>query len=225
MLELARHKGASFFFASTSEVYGDPEVHPQPETYWGRVNSIGPRSVYDEAKRYAEALVSEYQRSRGVSTRLIRIFNTYGPRMDPSDGRVVSNLICQALRHEPLTIYGQGTQTRSFQYVDDLIEGIVRLAGVSYSKPVNLGNPEEYTMLQLAGLIRELTGSRSELLFEELPEDDPKQRKPDIQLAERLLGWRPRVSVREGLTRTIAYFVTERETSKQEELVPGGRAR
>ena len=196
LLELAVQKRAAFFLASTSEVYGDPLVHPQPETYWGNVNSVGPRSVYDEAKRYAEAMTMAYARSRGVDVRVIRIFNTYGPRMDSEDGRVVTNFIAQALRGEPLTIYGDGSQTRSFQYVDDLVEGIVRLMATPYQRPVNLGNPEEYTVLELAQLVQGLTGTRAPLEFHELPEDDPKQRRPDIALARRLLDWEPRVKRR-----------------------------
>jgi dTDP-glucose 4,6-dehydratase len=208
LLELARTKGASFFLASTSEVYGDPEVHPQPESYWGRVNPIGPRSVYDESKRYAEALVTQF-RSQSLDTRIARIFNTSGPRLDPEDGRVVSNFLCQALRGEPLTIYGDGTQTRSFQYIDDLIEGIVRLMGVDYSEPVNIGNPGEFTVLELAQLVREVTGSASPIVHGSLPEDDPRQRRPDITLAQRLLGWSPRVPLREGLALMSAFFVKE----------------
>jgi dTDP-glucose 4,6-dehydratase len=206
LLDLARARGAAFFLASTSEVYGDPLVHPQPEGYWGHVNPIGPRSVYDEAKRYAEALTLAYHRTHELPVRIVRIFNTYGPAMDPDDGRVVSNFITQALRGEALTVYGDGSQTRSFQYVDDLVEGIVRLMGVDYSEPVNLGNPEEFTMLELAELVRELTGSKAGLEFRPLPQDDPKQRRPDIRLARELLGWEPRVPVREGLRRTITYF-------------------
>ncbi|GIW26060.1 UDP-glucuronic acid decarboxylase family protein [Meiothermus sp.] len=206
LLELALAKGAKFFLASTSEVYGDPLVHPQPETYWGNVNPIGPRAIYDEAKRYAETLTVAYQQAQGVSTRIIRIFNTYGPRMDAEDGRVVTNFINQALRGQPLTIYGDGSQTRSFQYVDDLIEGIRRLMEVEYHLPVNLGNPEEYTMLELAQLIQELVGSKLPLVYQPLPQDDPRQRRPDISRAKALLGWEPRVPVREGLARTIAYF-------------------
>jgi len=209
LLDLALGKGARFFLASTSEVYGDPLVHPQPEGYWGHVNPIGPRSVYDEAKRYAEALTLAYHRTHELPVRIVRIFNTYGPAMDPDDGRVVSNFITQALRGEALTVYGDGSQTRSFQYVDDLVEGIVRLMGVDYSEPVNLGNPEEFTMLELAELVRELTGSKAGLEFRPLPQDDPKQRRPDIRLARELLGWEPRVPVREGLRRTIAYFKGE----------------
>ncbi len=206
LLDLARAKGAAFFLASTSEVYGDPLVHPQPETYWGNVNPIGPRSIYDEGKRYAEALTLAYHRAYGVPVRIVRIFNTYGPAMDPEDGRVVSSFIVQALRGEPLTVFGDGSQTRSFCYVDDLIEGIRRLMGVDYPYPVNLGNPEEYRVLDLAQLVKELTGSPSSITFLPLPEDDPKQRRPDITLARKLLGWEPKVPVREGLSRTIAYF-------------------
>jgi nucleoside-diphosphate-sugar epimerase len=206
LLDLARARGAAFFLASTSEVYGDPLVHPQPETYWGNVNPIGPRSIYDESKRYAETLTLAYHRAYGVPVRIIRIFNTYGPRMDPEDGRVVTNFIAQALRGKPLTIYGDGSQTRSFQYIDDLVEGIVRLMKVDYSEPVNLGNPEEYTMIELARLVQELLGTSLSIVHEPLPQDDPKQRRPDIRLARELLGWEPKVPVREGLLRTIAYF-------------------
>jgi nucleoside-diphosphate-sugar epimerase len=206
LLELCVAKNAAFFLASTSEVYGDPSVHPQPETYWGNVNPIGPRSIYDEAKRYAEALTTAYHGARGVDVRIIRIFNTYGPRMDALDGRVVTNFINQALEGKALTIYGAGQQTRSFQYVDDLIEGIRRLMGVSFHSPVNLGNPEEYTMLELATLVQELNGTDLPLVFEPLPSDDPKQRKPDITQARALLGWEPKVPVRAGLSRTIQYF-------------------
>jgi nucleoside-diphosphate-sugar epimerase len=209
LLELARRKGAAFFLASTSEIYGDPLVHPQNESYWGNVNSAGPRSVYDEAKRYAEAMTTAYASTFGLDVRIIRIFNTYGPRMDPNDGRVVTNLLTQALRGEPLTIYGDGSQTRSFQYVDDLVEGIVRLMAVDYRRPVNLGNPEEFTILNLAELVRELTGIASPSDFRPLPTDDPKQRCPDISLAARLLDWHPRISVRDGLRRTIEYFRLE----------------
>lgn len=206
LLELAKVRGCPIFQASTSEVYGDPEVHPQPESYWGNVNPIGPRACYDEGKRMAETLFFEYHRQHGVPIRVGRIFNTYGPRMDPHDGRVVSNLIVQALRGEPLTIYGDGTQTRSFCYVEDLIEAILRFVRSSHTGPMNLGNPEEYTVLQLAHLVQELTGSRSEIVFAKLPKDDPKQRRPVITQAEQLLGWHPRVPVREGLKKTIAYF-------------------
>ncbi|MCS7068361.1 MAG: SDR family oxidoreductase [Meiothermus sp.] len=206
LLDLSVEKGARFFLASTSEVYGDPLVHPQSEAYWGNVNPVGPRAIYDESKRYAETLTLAYHQARGVSTRIIRIFNTYGPRMDAEDGRVVTNFINQALRGQPLTIYGDGSQTRSFQYVDDLIEGIRRLMEVEYPQPVNLGNPEEYTMLQLAELIQELVGSKTPLVHKPLPQDDPRQRRPDISRAKTLLGWEPQVPVREGLSRTIAYF-------------------
>jgi len=209
LLQLASLKNAQFLFASTSEIYGDPLLHPQPETYWGNVNSIGPRSVYDEAKRFGEAITMSFHRSQGLSTRLIRIFNTYGPRMDPYDGRVVSNMIRQALEGEPLTIYGSGNQTRSFQYVDDLVEGIWRLLDVQHHGPVNLGNPEEFTILELAQMVRELTRSNVPFQFEALPEDDPRQRKPDIAVARGLLGWEPRIAVREGLFRTVGHFRTE----------------
>jgi nucleoside-diphosphate-sugar epimerase len=209
LLELARNRGAQFLFASTSEIYGDPLIHPQPETYWGNVNTVGPRSVYDEAKRFAEALVMNYHREFGLSTRLIRIFNTYGPNMDPDDGRVVSNLICQTLRGEPITIYGDGQQTRSFQFVDDLIEGIFRLVQTPCHEPVNLGNPHEYTILQLARLIQEESGLFSDMIYRPLPQDDPRQRQPDIGRARALLGWEPRVDVRAGLRKTIAYFQSE----------------
>lgn len=205
-LELARSKRARFFLASTSEVYGDPEVHPQPESYWGHVNAIGPRSVYDEAKRYAEALTMAYHRAHGVETRIVRIFNTYGPRMRPRDGRVVSNFIGQALREEPLTVYGDGSQTRSFCYVDDEIEGIYALFMKGDHLPTNIGNPEEYSVGQLATMVKEITGSAAPIEYRPLPEDDPKQRKPDITRARTMLGWEPKVAVREGLRRTIAYF-------------------
>ena len=206
LLELARAKGAQFFLASTSEVYGDPDVHPQPESYWGYVSSVGPRSVYDEAKRYAEAMTMSYQRSGHVSVRVIRIFNTFGPRMDPEDGRVVTNFVMQALEGRALTVYGDGSQTRSLQYVDDLVEGVIRMMGADWSGPVNLGNPEEYTVGQIAELITELTGSQSPVVYEPLPQDDPRQRKPDIALAQQRLGWAPKVSARDGLLRTIEYF-------------------
>ena len=206
LLDLARRTGAAFFLASTSEVYGDPIVHPQPESYWGNVNSIGPRSVYDEAKRYAEAITFAYRRAHDVDTRVIRIFNTYGPWMDPFDGRVVTNFIRQALAGEPLTAYGTGQQTRSFQYVDDLVEGIVRYLGVPHPGPVNLGNPDEFTMLELAERVLELTGSDSRIAYEPLPVDDPRQRCPDIALARRLLDWEPRVALADGLSRTIAFM-------------------
>ena len=206
LLELARSHGAKFFLASTSECYGDPEIHPQPESYWGNVNPIGPRSVYDEAKRYAEAFTALYGRDFGVSIRHIRIFNTYGPRMDPDDGRIVTNFINQALRGQDLTIFGDGLQTRSFQYVDDLVEGIVRLMGVEYHGPVNLGNPEEYTVLQFAELVNEAMGGHHNIVFHPLPKDDPKRRRPDNSLAKSLLDWEPKVPVQEGVSRTIEYF-------------------
>ncbi|MGD2153656.1 MAG: SDR family oxidoreductase [Gemmatimonadales bacterium] len=205
-LGLAKAKGARFLLASTSEVYGDPAIHPQPESYWGNVNPVGPRGVYDEAKRFAEALTMAYHRYHGVDTRIVRIFNTYGPRMRAHDGRVVSNFIVQALQGEPLTVYGDGSQTRSFCYVDDLIEGIYRLFNADCSDPVNIGNPAELTVSQLAELVVELTGSSGGVVYEPLPEDDPKVRQPDIALARQLLGWEPRIEVREGLRRTVEYF-------------------
>jgi dTDP-glucose 4,6-dehydratase len=205
-LELALAKGARFLLASTSEVYGDPQIHPQHEGYWGHVNPVGPRSVYDEAKRFAEALTMAYRRARGVDTRIVRIFNTYGPRMRPNDGRVVSNLIVQALREEPLTIYGDGSQTRSFCYVTDLVEGIYRVFHYGNGEPVNLGNPTEFTIHELARLVLELTGSSSAIEDRPLPADDPRVRRPDISRARELLGWEPKVALREGLERTIPYF-------------------
>lgn len=205
-LELARAHRARFFLASTSEVYGDPTVSPQPETYWGYVNSVGERSMYDEAKRFAEAMTMTYHRSYGVDTRIVRIFNTYGPRMRPRDGRVVSNFIVQALLGEPLTIYGNGRQTRSFCYVSDLVEGIYRLYQGPRADPTNIGNPGEFTMMQLAELVLELTGSVSGIVHQPLPADDPRQRKPDIGVARSVLGWTPQVDLRDGLLRTIAYF-------------------
>ncbi|MEI9900599.1 MAG: UDP-glucuronic acid decarboxylase family protein [Hyphomicrobium sp.] len=205
LLDLAKRKGAKFFLASTSEVYGDPAVHPQPEGYWGNVNPIGARSVYDEGKRYAEAITGCYGRA-GLPVRIIRIFNTYGPRMDPADGRIVTNFITQALANEPLTLYGNGEQTRSLQYVDDLVEGITRLMRVNYSMPVNLGNREEYTVAQIAHLIRELTGSSSPFVHEPLPEDDPRQRRPDSTLARQLLDWEAKIPARVGLMRTIEHY-------------------
>lgn len=206
MLLLAERYRAGFLHASTSECYGDPLVHPQTEDYWGHVNPVGPRSVYDEAKRYAEALVMAYHRNRSVNTHLVRIFNTYGPRLHPSDGRVISNFMMQALRGEPLTIYGDGKQTRSFCFVDDLIEGIVRLARSDEHMPVNLGNPAEFTILECAQAILEVTGSKSELRFEPLPQDDPVRRRPDIAKARMLLGWEPQVQLKEGLARSLNYF-------------------
>jgi len=205
-LELARQKNARFFIASTSEVYEAPAVHPQKESYWGNVNSIGPRSVYDEAKRYAEAVTMAYHRHHGVDTRIVRIFNTYGPRMRPHDGRVVSNFIVQALTGEPLSIYGDGSQTRSFCYVDDEVEGIYRLFMKGDAQPTNIGNPDEYTVQQLADIVLELTGSSSTITRQPLPADDPKLRRPDITRARTMLGWEPKVPVREGVARTIEYF-------------------
>ncbi len=205
-LGLARAKGARFLLASTSEVYGDPLVHPQPESYWGNVNPVGPRGVYDEAKRFAEAMTMAYHRFHGLHTRIIRIFNTYGPRMRANDGRVVSNFIVQALRGEPLTVYGDGSQTRSFCYVDDLVEGIVRVFERGSPEPTNLGNPAEYSVRQLADRVLALTGSRSPLVERPLPTDDPRVRRPDITRARELLGWAPGVALDEGLQRTIAYF-------------------
>jgi dTDP-glucose 4,6-dehydratase len=212
-LGLAKAKNARFLLASTSEVYGDPLVHPQPESYWGNVNPVGPRGVYDEAKRFAEAMTMAYHRYHGLDTRIVRIFNTFGPRMRRNDGRVVPAFICQALAGAPLTVFGDGSQTRSFCYVDDLIEGVVRVLFSSIVEPVNLGNPEEMTVLQFAQLIKELTGSPSPIEFRPLPVDDPKVRQPDITKAKVYLGWQPRVSLREGLLRTIEYFRAHREVS------------
>jgi len=205
-LEIAKKYGAGFLQASTSECYGDPEVHPQVETYWGNVNPIGPRSVYDEAKRFSEATVMAYHRYYGVKTRMVRIFNTYGPRLQANDGRVISNLMMQALRGEPLTVYGDGSQTRSFCYVSDLIEGIVRLAKSDEALPVNIGNPTEWTILECAKEIQSLLGPQSSIVFKPLPQDDPKQRKPDITKAKKLLGWEPKVALREGLGLSVDYF-------------------
>jgi dTDP-glucose 4,6-dehydratase len=205
-LGLAKAKGARFFLASTSEVYGDPLVHPQPEGYWGNVNPVGPRGVYDEAKRFAEAITMAYHRFHDVDTRIVRIFNTYGPRMRPRDGRVVSNFIVQALNGEPLTVYGDGSQTRSFCYVSDEVEGIYRLFMSSDSSPTNIGNPIEFTVRQLAEMVLELTGSSAPIVEKPLPEDDPKVRRPDISRARRMLGWEPKVALREGLEQTIRYF-------------------
>ncbi len=205
-LEIAARNGAGYLHASTSECYGDPLEHPQSEDYWGNVNPVGPRSVYDEAKRFSEALVMAYHRQRGVNTHLVRIFNTYGPRLHPSDGRVISNFIMQALRGEPLTIYGSGTQTRSFCYVDDLIEGIIRLSRSTEHYPVNIGNPVEFTILECAQAVLEATGSTSELRFEPLPQDDPTRRCPDITKARVLLGWEPRTPLREGLAKSLDFF-------------------
>jgi dTDP-glucose 4,6-dehydratase len=205
-LEIAAKYNAGFLHASTSECYGDPLVHPQTEDYWGNVNPVGPRSVYDEAKRYAEALVMAYHRSRGVNTHLVRIFNTYGPRLHPSDGRVISNFMMQALRGQPLTVYGDGSQTRSFCYVDDLIEGILRLARSEEHLPVNIGNPDEFTILECAQAVLNATGSRSELRFEPLPQDDPTRRRPNITKARILLGWEPKVNLKDGLAKSLPFF-------------------
>jgi UDP-glucuronate decarboxylase len=211
LLTLARSCGARFFQASTSEVYGDPQVHPQPESYRGAVSTIGPRACYDEGKRVAETLCFDYARQYGLEVKVARIFNTYGPRMNPDDGRVVSNFIVQALRGEDITIYGDGLQTRSFCHVDDLIEGFLALmeSPADLTGPINIGNPGEFTMIELANLVIELTGSKSKLIHLALPEDDPKQRRPDIARARDELGWEPHVPLREGLTRTIAYFEDE----------------
>ena len=205
-LGLARVKAARFLLASTSEVYGDPLVHPQPEDYWGNVNPIGPRGVYDEAKRFAEALTMAYHRSHGVATRIVRIFNTYGPRMRLGDGRVVPNFITQALRGEALTVYGDGSQTRSFCFVDDLVEGIVRLLRSDCVHPVNLGNPHELSVREFAETIIRLTGSASPIAFQPLPVDDPKVRQPDVSAARQILAWEPRIALEDGLSKTIAYF-------------------
>jgi dTDP-glucose 4,6-dehydratase len=205
-LGLAHHKGARFLVASTSEIYGDPAVHPQREEYWGNVNTIGPRGCYDEAKRFAEAMTMAYNREHGVETRIVRIFNTYGPRMRLRDGRVVPAFIGQALTNKPITVFGDGKQTRSFCYVSDLIEGIYRLMMSSYDLPVNIGNPHELTMLEFAEEIIAATGSRSKIIFKPLPQDDPKQRRPDISKAKTLLGWQPKVKLASGLKSTIKYF-------------------
>jgi UDP-glucuronate decarboxylase len=208
MLGLAKRLGATIFQASTSEVYGDPEVHPQPESYWGKVNPIGIRSCYDEGKRCAETLFFDYYRQHNLPIKVARIFNTYGPKMHPNDGRVVSNFVVQALKSEDITIYGEGQQTRSFCYVDDLIEGFIRLMNSpgGFTGPVNLGNPVEFTIKELAERVIELTGSSSKLVFNPLPQDDPKQRQPDIRLAYEELGWKPKVQLDEGLRKTISYF-------------------
>ncbi len=209
MLGLAKRTKAKILQASTSEVYGDPELHPQPESYWGHVNPIGIRSCYDEGKRCAESLFVNYHQQNNVRIKIIRIFNTYGPKMEPDDGRVVSNFIVQALKGENLTIFGNGQQTRSFQYVSDLVDGMVRMMATedSFTGPVNIGNPGEFTMIELANLVIDITGSKSKLVYRPLPQDDPTQRQPDISLAkEKLGGWEPKVPLREGLTRTIAYF-------------------
>lgn len=207
-LGLAKAKGARYLLASTSEVYGDPQVHPQPETYWGNVNPVGPRGVYDEAKRFAEAMTMAYHRYHGIDTRIVRIFNTYGPRMRPSDGRVVSNFIVQALRGDPITLYGDGSQTRSFTYVSDEVEGIYRLFNSTYTEPVNIGNSTEFTVRELAELVLKLTSSSSRFEHRPLPTDDPRVRKPDTTLARRILEWSAQVSLEKGLGHTIPYFRT-----------------
>ena len=212
-LGIAKEHGARFLLASTSEVYGDPLVHPQPESYWGNVNPVGPRGVYDEAKRFAEAITMAYHTYHGVDTRIVRIFNTYGPRMRPGDGRVVSNFLVQALRGEPLTVYGDGSQTRSFCYASDEVEGIFRLFESDHVGPMNIGNPNEFTIAELAEVVLEETGSASPIERRALPADDPKVRQPDIAMAREVLGWEPRISLREGLRKTIPYF---------HELVAGG---
>ncbi len=214
-LGLAKAKRARFLIASTSEVYGDPLEHPQPESYWGHVNPIGPRGVYDEAKRYAEALTMAYHRQQGVDTAIVRIFNTFGPKMRAHDGRAIPTFLRQALSNRPLTVFGDGSQTRSFCYVSDLIRGLIALAESGYHDPVNIGNPDEFTLLELAETVKELTGSSSEIVYEALPVDDPRQRRPDITLAKELLGWSPEVNLREGLRRTI-------EDSGVEILLGGG---
>ena len=205
-LELAKKYSAGFLHASTSECYGDPLEHPQRESYWGNVNPIGPRSVYDEAKRFSEATIMAYHRYHGVRSGMVRIFNTYGPRLQPNDGRVISNLMMQALRGEPLTIYGDGKQTRSFCYVSDLIRGIVLLAKSGEPLPTNIGNPEEWTILECAQTVLKVTGAHSEITFKPMPEDDPKQRRPDISRAQQLLGWQPEVPLEEGLKKSLSYF-------------------
>ncbi len=205
-LGLAKAKNARYLLASTSEVYGDPKVHPQPETYWGNVNPDGPRGVYYEAKRFAEAMTMAYHRYHGVDTRIVRIFNTYGPRMRPNDGRVVSNFIVQALRGEPLTVYGEGSQTRSFCYATDEVHGIEKLFFSDRVEPTNIGNPDEFTIKQLAETVIRLTGSTSKIDYRPLPEDDPKVRRPDITIARKVLGWEPEISLEEGLKKTIPYF-------------------
>ncbi|MEM8963457.1 MAG: UDP-glucuronic acid decarboxylase family protein [Acidobacteriota bacterium] len=205
-LGLAREKKARYLLASTSEVYGDPLIHPQPETYWGNVNPVGPRGVYDEAKRFAEAMAMAYHRVHGVETRIVRIFNTYGPRMRPNDGRVVPAFMQQSITGAPLTVFGDGSQTRSFCYVDDLVEGIIRLLGSDREEPCNIGNPHEMTILEFAERILALTGSKSEIVFKPLPTDDPKTRQPDITVARDVLGWQPGTDLDTGLERTLAYF-------------------
>jgi UDP-glucuronate decarboxylase len=207
MLGLAKRTGATILQASTSEVYGDPQIHPQIESYWGNVNPLGPRSCYDEGKRAAETLFNDYNRIHGVKTKIVRIFNTYGPNMATNDGRVVSNFIIQALKNEDITIYGDGSQTRSFQYIDDLIDGLLKMMDSgSFVGPVNLGNPNEFTMLELAELVIKMTESKSKIIFKPLPQDDPKQRQPDISVARKFLLWKPEIQLETGLEKTIKYF-------------------
>jgi dTDP-glucose 4,6-dehydratase len=220
-LDIARRYRALYLHASTSECYGDPEIHPQPESYWGNVNPIGPRSVYDEAKRFAEATVMAYHRYRGVNTRMARIFNTYGPRLQPSDGRVISNFLMQALRGEDLTIYGDGSQTRSFCYVTDLIDGIVRLAASDEHEPVNIGNPEEWSIADCAREVLAVTGSKSKVRNLALPVDDPSRRRPDITRARTVLGWEPKVQLREGLNLCIPYFTRAVQENVDTQPSPG----
>ncbi|HEX4812671.1 MAG TPA: UDP-glucuronic acid decarboxylase family protein [Nonomuraea sp.] len=221
-LGLAREKGARFVLASTSEVYGDPLEHPQKETYWGNVNPVGPRSVYDEAKRFAESLTTAYRHSRGTDTGIVRIFNTYGPRMRPFDGRAIPTFIRQALTGEPITITGDGSQTRSICYVDDTVSGILAMAGSDFAGPVNIGNPDEVTMLELATMIRGLAGSSSEIVFVDRPADDPKVRRPETALAAERLGWRALIPAEEGLRRTIEWFATELSATQTLERAPAG---
>jgi len=209
MLGLAKATGARFLLASTSEVYGDPQVHPQPESYWGNVNPVGPRGVYDEAKRFAESLTMAYHRTHRMEVRVVRIFNTYGPYLRPADGRAIPNFMVQAMEGEPITVYGDGSQTRSFTYIDDEVDGILRLLDSGWNEPMNIGNPEEYTILDLAEAIIKATGSSSEIVFEPLPTDDPQVRRPDISLARQVLGWEPRVGLAEGLERTAAWYRAE----------------
>jgi dTDP-glucose 4,6-dehydratase len=223
-LGLAKAKGARFLLASTSEVYGDPEVHPQAESYWGNVNPVGPRSIYDEAKRAAEAFVMAYHNAHGLDTRIVRIFNTFGPRMRKNDGRAVPAFVSQALDGKPMTVFGDGSQTRSLCYVDDLIDGIERLLFSDYVMPCNIGNPQELTVLQLAELIRDLAASSSEIVFEPLPVDDPRRRCPDISTAKRELGWEPRVDLRDGLARTIAWWTEGGSHARVDAALAGRRA-
>jgi len=212
-LGLALEKQATFLLASTSEVYGDPKVHPQPEDYWGHVNPVGPRGVYDEAKRFAEAMTMAYHRYHGLNTKIVRIFNTYGPRMRPNDGRAIPAFVPQALRNQPITVFGDGSQTRSFCYVDDLIEGIYRLLVSDYHEPINIGNPNEMTIKELAETIIKVTGSKSQIVYKPLPVDDPKVRQPNIEKAKTILGWEPKVSLEEGLRQTVEWFRQQQSVS------------